>query len=301
MLDSKKLFDFSVENKSTPYKLGFGVILLWIINLLVALALFNGGDNGWASRGQLGDLFGVVNALFSGLAFAGIIFTIMLQKKELHLTREQLELNRTEMKNSIEEQKRSREEFEQQNITLKAQRFETSFYNLLTAHNNLINGLVVGNNPSLGYKGRDLIYLINNSIKNSLSHYKIKQTPSKQDILTMREHYNNCSKQYSGVLDMYFESLLYLFELPAHSTLIENNDRLSYIKIITAQLSPNERTLIYYFLCLAVNTGEGAYVHQHFHRLQSSYSLFTLGTNPEVYDSTHMNLMGWWNYHKDID
>ena len=33
-------------------------------------------------QGQFGDQFGAVNALFSGLAFAGLIFTIILQKKE---------------------------------------------------------------------------------------------------------------------------------------------------------------------------------------------------------------------------
>ena len=32
-------------------------------------------DGTWTNRGQFGDMFGAVNALFSGLAFAGIIFT----------------------------------------------------------------------------------------------------------------------------------------------------------------------------------------------------------------------------------
>ncbi|HWY09838.1 MAG TPA: hypothetical protein VN026_00865, partial [Bacteroidia bacterium] len=41
-----------------------------------------------AARGVFGDKFGAVNALFSGLAFAGIIFTILLQRKELELQRD---------------------------------------------------------------------------------------------------------------------------------------------------------------------------------------------------------------------
>ena len=45
-------------------------------------------------QGQFGDQFGAVNALFSGLAFAGLIFTIILQKKELALQREELTLAR---------------------------------------------------------------------------------------------------------------------------------------------------------------------------------------------------------------
>ena len=34
------------------------------------------------ARGQFGDMFGAVNAFFSGLAFAGIVFTINTQRGE---------------------------------------------------------------------------------------------------------------------------------------------------------------------------------------------------------------------------
>ena len=34
-------------------------------------------------RGLFGDMFGAMNALFGGLAFAGIIYTILLQRVEL--------------------------------------------------------------------------------------------------------------------------------------------------------------------------------------------------------------------------
>lgn len=41
-----------------------------------------------AVRGQFGDKFGAINALFSGFAFAGIIFTIFLQRRDLRETRD---------------------------------------------------------------------------------------------------------------------------------------------------------------------------------------------------------------------
>ena len=37
----------------------------------------------WPTRGQFGDVFGAVNALFSGFAFAGLIYTVFLQREEL--------------------------------------------------------------------------------------------------------------------------------------------------------------------------------------------------------------------------
>ena len=36
----------------------------------------------WGARGTFGDTFGAVNSLFSGFAFAGVIYTILLQRKQ---------------------------------------------------------------------------------------------------------------------------------------------------------------------------------------------------------------------------
>jgi len=49
-------------------------------------------STGWTERDQFGDMFGALNALFSGLAFGGIIYTIRQQKEELELQR-RIEIN----------------------------------------------------------------------------------------------------------------------------------------------------------------------------------------------------------------
>jgi len=48
-------------------------------------------------------MFGAINSLFSGLALAGVIYTIHLQKNELSLQRKELKLNRRELKLQREE------------------------------------------------------------------------------------------------------------------------------------------------------------------------------------------------------
>lgn len=77
-------------------------------------------------RGQIGDLFGGINALFSGLALAGVVTAVVLQSSELQLQRaamtkqtEELELTRNEimlqreqLALQREELRLSREEFE---------------------------------------------------------------------------------------------------------------------------------------------------------------------------------------------
>lgn len=55
-----------------------------------------------AERASFGDMFGAVNALFSGFAFAGLIFAILLQREELSLQRGELELTRRELAASSE-------------------------------------------------------------------------------------------------------------------------------------------------------------------------------------------------------
>ena len=41
----------------------------------------------WTARASFGDMFGAVNALFSGLALAGVVFAILLQHQDLSLQR----------------------------------------------------------------------------------------------------------------------------------------------------------------------------------------------------------------------
>lgn len=57
--------------------------------------------------GEFGDLFGSVNALFSGLALAGLIYAILLQREELSLQRQELQLTRDELRAAAESQARS--------------------------------------------------------------------------------------------------------------------------------------------------------------------------------------------------
>jgi hypothetical protein len=76
------------------------VIASWIIIPLIVIGLFGKPD----SAGTLGDTFGIVNALFSALAFALLIYTSLMQREELELQRNELELTRRELEKSAEAQ-----------------------------------------------------------------------------------------------------------------------------------------------------------------------------------------------------
>lgn len=78
----------------------------------------------WEVRGQLGDMFGAVNSLFSGLAFAGLIVTLILQRKDLNLQRESIQQTNDQL--GIQAR-----EFEIQNIMAKQEQFRNTFFELL--------------------------------------------------------------------------------------------------------------------------------------------------------------------------
>ena len=59
--------------------------------------------------GQFGDFFGSVNALFTGLALAGVAYAVLLQHQELDAAKEQLQLARAEAKGGEEARRKSEE------------------------------------------------------------------------------------------------------------------------------------------------------------------------------------------------
>jgi hypothetical protein len=78
------------------------VLIQVLVGILVYLLLPN-----WSDRANFGDMFGAVSTLFSGLAFAGVIYAIFLQRRELELQRYELEMTREELKRSAQAQEKS--------------------------------------------------------------------------------------------------------------------------------------------------------------------------------------------------
>ena len=113
-----------------------GVVVLFLLNMSL---IWVNNDPNW--RGTFGDQFGAVNALFSGLAFAGLIYTIILQRRDLKLQRNDLKLQREELALTRKEMEEQTAEFEKQNETMKRQRFESLFYNMLNLQQQIVDGL----------------------------------------------------------------------------------------------------------------------------------------------------------------
>ncbi|OHT45827.1 putative phage abortive infection protein [Flavobacterium tructae] len=98
--------------------LKFIILLLSISLLWVWSWIFIDKFVAIEQRANFGDKFGFINSLFSGLALAVIIYSIILQQKELNLQRKELS--------------DTRQEFKDQN-------FQTTFFNLIKTQQQIVN------------------------------------------------------------------------------------------------------------------------------------------------------------------
>lgn len=228
-----------------------GVIALWGLSWWI----IHKNIDCSTERGTFGDMFGAVNALFSGLAFAGLIVTLLYQKEELKLQREELAQTREELKGQ-------REEFEEQNKTMKRQRFENTFFNMLSLQQEITH--------NLSYE---------NPIQDEaeLMRYDVKQRTYKNRAV-FEGLYTNAiidydgSRCYGGIinklaihgcaayslvrglsfLDHYFRHLYRIFKYVDTSDSISEDERYEYACIVRSQLSDYELVMLFYN-CLTSN------------------------------------------------
>lgn len=203
-----------------------------------------------ATAGVFGDSFGAVNALISALAFAGVLVTFRLQRKELDLQRHELNLQYQELK-------AQRDEFTQQNKTLKLQRFENTFFNMMQLQQQIVNDLHLlvteynGKRDDYGrqetidkeLRGREVIRYIYKNAHSRIGNEGLKIYPN---------------IAYRELLDHYFRHLYTILRFVDETDVFvpigdeEQDDNFEwkqkyhYTTIVRATLSRYEMLILYY-------------------------------------------------------
>lgn len=113
-----------IKNNDSWGKYMMWACIIVLLIMVVAYIVISCSFSDMAKRGQFGDMFGALNALFSGLAFAGLIITIRQQHIDL-------DYQWQTVKQTNDEMERQTKEFEIQNRTLKRQQFDNTFFELL--------------------------------------------------------------------------------------------------------------------------------------------------------------------------
>lgn len=209
-----------------PLAIITGVIILWIANLLLL--------SGNSERGTFGDMFGAINALFSGLAFGGVIYAILLQRRELVLQRSELTLTRNELRGQ-------KEQMAAQNETLKKQNFESTFFQLLRLHNDITNDIDLEGNAGTT-KGRDCFRVFYERFQREWNRAKPEHR-GVDELDRINKTYLTFYDKYQSEFGHYFRNLFNIFKLIENSEV--ENKRL-YTNLVRAQLSSYELALLFY-------------------------------------------------------
>lgn len=222
-----------------------GVIALWGLSWILIDKYIDSSTD----QGTFGDMFGAVNALFSGLAFAGLIATLLYQREELKLQRK--ELNEQKL------------EFREQNKTLKRQRFENTFFNMLSLQQEIVANISFDEVKTIfdfnantqdeqrtSYNGRSLFREMYLNLKVSIDKKQFYQGVKGAIQANNYSVYSYISA--TTRFDHYFRHLYRIFKYVDTSDLIPKNERYEYACIVRSQLSDYELVMLFYN-CLTSN------------------------------------------------
>ena len=178
------------------------------------------GNFGSFLQGTVASLWALAGVFLIVLAFLGQQQQLVLQRRQLAGQEEQ---------------------FNTQLDSIKLQQFETSFFQLLTLHHEIVSQMLV-TDSGVRFRGRDCFeqlhrILMRDYMAGHLTHLHIA---TREDIANL---YLSFYKQYKGPLSHYFRMLYHIFKFVKGSSVA---DKKRYTSLARAQLSQYELALLCY-------------------------------------------------------
>lgn len=262
------------EPRDWSYWIQFGLIALVIVVIIVAVPFVIPKVAEGDKKGEFGDQYGVVNALFAGLAFAGLIITLKMQSDELRHQQKEL--------------KETQEIMKKQTESIAKQAFEGTFFSLLDLHHQIVNDIrYVSGGPAVSRKaiaamGRRFGEILgiqagmwaSGSVGNLNDGSPLEQ---RKRLLTAAYgvFYEECGDQ----LGHYFRNLYHAVRFVDSSSI---DDKEVYMKFLLAQLSESEMLMLFYNCCSEVGC--------EFMPLANQYELFRNLPQSQLFDSVDRGL-----------
>jgi hypothetical protein len=212
MKDSGKLYDWVVVILPAT-----SVLFIWTLGWEVFPKLFGPPEN----AGTAGDMFGSISSLFSGLAFAGLIATLILQKVELSLQRSELS--------------DTREEFERQ-------RFENRYFSTLRLLNDHVANMRLPADVEGGgdLKGGAVLEYFASELPDELGE---DLQPYAHNAIQIEQYLQLYNLLFEPSLGPYFR-LMYNCVRQIENSGAPEEDKEAYSKILRAQMSSPEVKLL---------------------------------------------------------
>lgn len=240
-----------------------GVLISWLF-VFVLLKSVNVTDE---------QLFNGVNSLFSALAFGGVIMAILLQRRELILQRRELEETRAVLQ-------KQHDQLEAHTASFVLQNFEETFFSLINLHHTIVNSMTTISTMGMQISGRECFLVLFKELQQEyqeLLHSEQIDPKGKDEDSIREEAYLNLYKEKQAVIGHYFRNLYNIVRFVDESQV---EDKKLYIRLVRAQLSVFELSLLFYnclsppgkgFLCLVekytlLKTIEDKDLLKYFHR-----------------------------------
>lgn len=233
--------DADETNAPTPIRwLGYTALLISVMWGGSGYLIYKGFEQA-GDRGTFGDMFGAINALFSGLAFSVLIYTMILQRIELKLQREELRSTRAELAGQ-------KEQMELQNNTMRSQRFETTFFNLLKLFSDSVKALEINtgrllSDPSHGRACFQNVLLNRGLIPTARDSPTSDANELQEAIQWVADELAN---SFNGLLSQY-NSILEQIVLFIDTSQLDDQEKQSYAAILQSVLSQDEKVLLFFF------------------------------------------------------
>jgi len=213
------------------------VFLLWGGGFLI---IRYGLIGDWETRAQAGDTFGGITSLFSGLAFAGLIVTLWMQRHELRLQRLELSETRAELS-------RQREVMERQTGDSQKQNLETTFFRRLQHFETIIAAIdrqYLDGEKTVTAQGRDALERLARTVRRATFFTQ----PQGERTITeegWEDRYRNIYLKLESDLGNYFRVLYTVLDHIDARRDLSDSEKYDYIKIVRASLTPDESLLIF--------------------------------------------------------
>lgn len=245
--------------------------LLWlgIAVFLIGISLFFWKESITTSArinpdkvGQFGDFVGgVVGAVWS---LAGVIlFYIALQeqRKDISINKEALQAQITALNQQIREFELQRTELEEtrkvffeQSETLKIQRFENTFFQLVNLYHEIVDKLSYKSEEKRGVFKLGILDFLERIKKQNMPYNFEKHEHEKKlpiNRIDAERRMVNAYEQFhfqdsNQLFSHYFRSLYHIFKFIAETDLIKEDAKQFYATIIRGQLSSDELFLLLY-------------------------------------------------------
>lgn len=224
----------SPRNKSSVrslYRLFQAAVVTVILVLLVNLFAI-----GKSSFGEWGDFFGgVLNPLLTFLTFMGLLVTIVIQQTELRESRVEL--------------KRSADALLEQSESLKKQNFESTFFQMLTIHNGIVNSIDLIKDGNVT-RGRDCFNAFYTRLNKIYRENKAKANGKYGEDSVVSLSYDLFWKDHQTELGHYYRYLYNIVRFIKETNFVDG----PYLRLVRAQLSDQELLLLFYN-CVSKNGG----------------------------------------------